>query len=123
MNALIFLAHGSRREKSNQEVIDLVDSIRPQLGARFDRIDAAFLELVQPSLPDAIDDALRQGAQLVTIFPYFLNSGNHVDKDIPAIVYQFKERYPDRAFAVTDHFGKTEGVWEIIVKQLLTTTR
>ena len=36
MNALIVLAHGSRREKSNQEVIDLVDSIRPGLGARFD---------------------------------------------------------------------------------------
>ena len=119
MNALIVLAHGSRREKSNQEVIDLVDSIRPRLGARFDRIDAAFLEIVPPSLQDSIEDVLEQGARSVTIFPYFLNSGNHVDRDIPAIVDHFQERYPDRAFIVTHHFGNTDDVGGLIVEQLL----
>ena len=119
MNVLIFVAHGSRREKSNQEVLDLVDSIRPRLGARFDRIDTAFLEFVLPSLQDSIDDLLGQGARSITVFPYFLNSGKHVDKDIPAIVGPLQQRHPDRTFIVTRHFGNTDNVGGLIVEQLI----
>jgi sirohydrochlorin ferrochelatase len=118
MNALIFLAHGSRREKSNQEVFSLVDSMRPALVSKFDVVDAAFLEIVSPSLRDVVDQMLGQGAQSIVIYPFFLNSGSHVDRDIPAIVNEYRSRYPDCRFEVTRHFGASDEVPDMIVGQL-----
>lgn len=118
MNALIFLAHGSRREKSNKEVVDLVDAMRPRLAQRFGILEAAFLELVPPSLDDAIRSAIASGARSVTIYPFFLNSGKHVDKDIPEIVDAFKARHPECEFRVKRHFGASQEVPDMIVTQL-----
>ncbi len=118
MKALIFLAHGSRREKSNREVFDLVDEIRPLLAPEFDVVDAAFLELVPPYLPELMETMLDRDAQSITIYPFFLNSGRHVDKDIPAIVDGFRERYPEREILVMRHFGGSDGVLEMIISQL-----
>lgn len=118
MKALIFLAHGSRREKSNQEVLDMADAIRSPLAAAFDRVDAAFLELVPPSLREAMDGLLEQGVRSITIYPYFLNSGKHVDKDIPDIVDDFRTRYPDCEIVVEQHFGALVEVPRLIVDQL-----
>lgn len=119
MKALIFLAHGSRREKSNQEVLELVDAIRAPLGNTFDVVGAAFLELTPPALEDAMQQALERGARSILIYPFFLNSGKHVDKDIPAIVGDFQTRYPDRGFEVVRHFGAAEEIPGLIVGQLM----
>lgn len=118
MKALILLAHGSRREKSNREVFDLVDKIRPLLVPQFDVVDAAFLELVPPFLPEMMEKMLDRDAQSITVYPFFLNSGRHVDEDIPVIVDDFRERYPEKEILVMPHFGGTEGVLEMIVCQL-----
>ncbi len=118
MRALIFLAHGSRREKSNREVFDLVDKIRPLLVPAFDVVDAAFLELVPPFLPEMMEKMLDRDAQSIVIYPFFLNSGRHVDKDIPVIVDGFRERCPEREILVMRHFGGSDGVLDMIVDQL-----
>lgn len=118
MKALIFLAHGSRREKSNQEVFAMADAIRSPLAAEFDRVDAAFLELVPPSLREAMERMLEQGVRSITIYPYFLNSGKHVDKDIPDIVDEFRISYPDCEIEVERHFGALDEVPQLIVDQL-----
>jgi len=118
MKALIFLAHGSRREKSNREVFDMADAIRLPLASVFDSVDAAFLELVPPSLEETMDRLLGQGVRSITIYPYFLNSGKHVDKDIPDIVDDFRARYPDCEIEVDRHFGALDEVPQLIVNQL-----
>lgn len=118
MKALIFLAHGSRREKSNQEVLDMVDTIRSPLANTFDVVGAAFLELIPPTLEDAVQQALDGGAQSILIYPFFLNSGKHVEQDIPAIVGDFQARYPDRGFEVARHFGAAEEIPGMIVGQI-----
>ena len=118
MKGLIFLAHGSRREKSNREVRQLAESIRSKTTSSFDMVEAAFLELVSPSLPDALDRMLGRGARSITIYPFFLNSGKHVDQDIPSVVDEYRGGYPGREFIVCRHFGASDEVPDLIVDQL-----
>ena len=45
MNALLLVAHGSRREQSNEEVRELAKTLHARCGDRFPVIHAGFLEL------------------------------------------------------------------------------
>lgn len=119
MEVLIFLAHGSRRAQSNEEVSALADQLRYRLGERFDQVNAAYLELVEPSLQAALRSALEDGARRVVIYPYFLNTGNHVAEDIPEIVARFKLEHPECRFELMPHFGKSERIKDMIAEQVL----
>ena len=119
MKALIFLAHGSRRQQSNSEVEAMVESIRSLLESRYDSIDAAFLEIAAPSLSQALDQALERGMTSVTVYPYFLNSGNHVEQDIPSVIEQYSARNPQCEFNLLKHFGHSNQIAALIVDQLM----
>lgn len=119
LNTLIFLAHGSRRQQSNDEVEALAEKIGPLVSNRFDKVKAAFLEISSPSLPEAIDHAIKSGAVTISIYPYFLNSGRHVEKDIPEIIASFRNSSPECEFVVMQHFGKSEAIVSMVVDQIL----
>ena len=54
MKALIILAHGSRRQESNQEIKNLTSDVRTLIKKEFDIVDYAFLEIAKPSLINSI---------------------------------------------------------------------
>lgn len=115
MKALIVLAHGSRRHESNQEVIALTDEVRNKAKDKYQFVGHAFLELAEPPLLYAIEHSINQGANEITVLPYFLNSGNHVKQDIPAIIDTAMERYPDCKFNVTSCIGMDENMSDLIL--------
>lgn len=77
--ALVVIAHGSRFEAANQEIIDLC--ARLQTGG-LDRVYPAFLELAEPTIPQAGEAAATSGARWVVLCPYFLSAGRHVTTDL-----------------------------------------
>lgn len=97
----------------------MVDSIKPMLASRYDSINAAFLDITPPSLPQALDQALQRSATVVTVYPYFLNSGNHVEQDIPAIIEHYRTRNPQCEFNLLKHFGHSDQIAALIVDQVL----
>ena len=58
MNALLLIAHGSRRIESNNEVRKLTKKIINLKKQDFDIIMCCFLELASPSIPEAINPAV-----------------------------------------------------------------
>jgi len=86
MNALIILAHGSRRHESNQEIKTLAKEVKIIAGNEYDVIEYAYLEVVEPTLLQSIASVVNRGVADITILPYFLNSGNHVKQDIPTLI-------------------------------------
>lgn len=91
MNALLIVAHGSRRKESNEEVNSLADKVRKRFNKKYPIIRSAFLELADPLIPDGLQQCIDDGASTIDVLPYFLNSGRHVTEDIPTIVNKFKE--------------------------------
>ena len=119
MNTLIILAHGSRREESNLEIKELATKVKYLAGSNYDLIEYAYLEVIAPSLPESIDNCIGKGATNITVFPYFLNSGNHVKRDIPEMVNNAEEKYPDCSFRTSACIGMVDDMPELILKQAL----
>lgn len=115
MNALLLVAHGSRRHQSNDEVIALADRLRNASGASYDIVEAAFLELATPSIPEGIAHCVNAGAERVAILPYFLNSGRHVIEDIPGIVAEAEARHPGIEIIVAPHLGASAMMVDLLI--------
>ncbi len=116
MKTLIILAHGSRRQESNAEIISLARHVGTCPGNEYDIIEYAFLELAEPDLLQCIGNMITYGASNITIFPYFLNSGNHVTRDIPALIKEANARYPDCRFRLTSFIGQHKDIPKLILE-------
>lgn len=110
MKALVVVAHGSRRAESNDEVRALTAHLREKAGTRFGMVECAFLELAEPSIPDGIDCAVRNGAEEVVILPYFLSAGRHVAKDIPEQIRAKQAQNPNVVIRLVPHLGAADGI-------------
>jgi len=117
MRSLLIIAHGSRRQASNDEVRVLSERINTKVNGDFDIVHCAFLELADPSIPEGIDLCVAQGANEVLVMPYFLSAGRHVAEDIPEQVNIAKQNHPDVCIHITDYLGSIDAVADLMVTQ------
>lgn len=99
---VIVVAHGSRAVDANDLHREICRSVGERIG-----LDTrpAFLELAEPSIAEAIDAAITDGAARIVIHPMFLLPGNHTLRDIPEAIAAARERHPDAAIELTAHVG------------------
>ncbi len=116
MNALVIIAHGSRRKASNDEVIALTEKVRTLSADKFNEVRYAFLELAAPGLPEVVNELVLANANQITVMPYFLNSGSHVTKDIPALLAAAEAAHPRCTFRLAAAIGMYEGMPELILQ-------
>jgi len=121
MNALLLIAHGSRRQQSNDEVRALAERLHEHCGDQYPIVEAGFLEIAEPSIPDGIKCCASQGASSIIVLPYFLNSGTHVVVDIPEIVQAAQQDYPDVEIKIASHLGASELMMDLLIASANTT--
>jgi sirohydrochlorin ferrochelatase len=114
MKALVLVAHGSRRQTSNEEVIALSAVIAREMKDDYPIVEAGFLELAEPSIPEAIDRCVRQGATDICIVPYFLSAGRHVHEDIPGEVDKARAMHAHTAMTILPHIGGSPHMKDLI---------
>ena len=123
MKALLLVAHGSRRKQSNDEVFILAEKLKASCSQHYAIVQAAFLELAEMQIPDAINQCVLEGATSIMVLPYFLNSGKHVVKDIPDVVSECRAYYPDVSISVTPHIGASELMLDLLISQSKSTVK
>jgi sirohydrochlorin ferrochelatase len=116
MKALLIIAHGSRKQTSNDEVQVLANAVS-SLPSNFDLIEHAFLELTTPKVSDGIDTLIGGGATEVVILPYFLAAGLHVIDDLPMLLDSAKTQHPEVTFSLLKHLGAAEQMPSWIIQQ------
>ncbi len=116
MKYLLLVAHGSRREASNEEVRQLAAKMGT-LDHDFDGVCSAFLELAEPLIPDGIREVITQGAKEVVVLPYFLSAGRHVVTDVPAEVDSVRSEFPDVKITMAPYLGISESIPTILLDQ------
>jgi sirohydrochlorin cobaltochelatase len=95
-DALLIAAHGSREASGIEELRAFAEAWR-QL--RPDRLQAAgFLEFARPTLGEAIDMLVEQGARRIVVAPAMLMAAGHVKNDVPSEIHEGRERHPGVAF-------------------------
>ncbi len=117
MKSLLIIAHGSRREASNEEIRALTDKLRQHPANDADHTSCAFLELAAPGIPEGIQQSIDQGATTVVVYPYFLSQGRHVAEDIPHEVKEKQLQHPDINIVIADYFGSSERVVELLAQE------
>ncbi|KPK56427.1 MAG: cobalamin biosynthesis protein CbiX [Thiotrichales bacterium SG8_50] len=115
MRALLVIAHGSRREASNEEVRELTKQLTKRAGQRFGFVACGFLELAAPSIKDAIDCCVANGASEILVLPYFLAAGRHVVKDIPQQVNDALADYPHVSCNTVPYLGAAPAVVDLLL--------
>lgn len=97
--ATLIIAHGSREAESNQGLFDLLHRLREKHPKH--RVVGAFLELAEPTIPDAIEQCITAGATEIFVLPLMFFPGRHVRRDIPRFLEEAKTRHPKVIF----HYG------------------
>ena len=116
MKAVLLISHGSRSSETKKEVIGLVERLRDRRAA--DIVEFAFLELESPSIPQGIDSCISKGAREVVVLLNFLNSGRHVDRDIPDLVRQAQVQNPTVKISITKPVGQHPTIEDLFLDLL-----
>lgn len=98
---VVVVAHGSRAPAANDAHRELCAGLADRLGVA---VRPAFLEMAEPSIPDALDAAAAATARVV-VHPHFLAPGNHTTRDLPALVDEAAGRHPGVRFELGAHTG------------------
>lgn len=115
MQTILLVAHGSRREASNDEVRQLVARLKVSAAPSQRDVRAAFLELAEPSIPDGIQQCIDAGATDVTVLPYFLSAGRHVATDIPGEVKIKQDEHPEIKISIAPYLGSATAIDDVLL--------
>ena len=110
--SLLVMVHGSPRPIANEDMFRVVEQVKAR--GVFPIVEVGFMECNEPSIPDAIARCIEQGAKSVIAVPYFLHTGTHVADDLPTLLEEGRERYPDVTFAMGEYLGRSERLTDIL---------
>lgn len=105
---VILISHGSKLNSGNDGLFQVADMLRAM--NRWDVVEAAFLQLAEPGLPEVLERTAESGVDRIVVVPLLLFRGNHVYKDIPEMLAQEKEKYPHIEFIYTNNIGADERI-------------
>lgn len=113
---VILVDHGSRRQESNQLLLEVVEHFAKASGLAI--VEPAHMELAEPSIAAAFARCVERGAKTVVVFPYFLLPGKHWHDDIPRLAAEAAARHPGVRFRVTAPFGHHPLLFDVIGERI-----
>lgn len=102
--AIVLFAHGSRDPLWRAPIDAVATEIARQSPGAV--VQCAFLELMTPSLPDAVNALVEAGHRSVRVVPLFLGMGRHAREDLPELVAQLRQSHPDLQLQLSPAVGE-----------------
>lgn len=112
--AIVLFGHGARDARW-REPFDRLASLWKAQHADV-RVELAFLELMQPSLEEAITSLVASGATEVVVVPVFFGQGGHLRNDFPVLLSACQEKFPEVVLSATPAVGEDEAVLQAIIE-------
>jgi sirohydrochlorin cobaltochelatase len=103
-SGVILFAHGSRDPLWRLPI----DAVAQRMQEQQPRLPVAvaFLELTEPDLPSTVESLMKQGVAHVRIVPMFLGVGRHAREDLPELVHDLNQAYPQMSFELLPAIGE-----------------
>jgi len=120
MNAIILFAHGARDPEwalPFNIIKQQLQAARPEL-----QIELAFLELMTPTLEQAVARAQAQGAKRVVLVPLFMAQGGHLKRDLPQLAQRIREQHPQLELQLLSAIGDVPEILQAITDWVLRAT-
>ena len=113
MKAIILFGHGARDARWREPFDRLADL---WLAQHIDKpVELAFLEMMQPSLDEAVSSLVNLGATQITVVPVFFGQGGHLRNDFPVLLDACREKFPQISLSATPAVGEDLAVLQAIV--------
>lgn len=104
---IIILGHGSRRVEANEGLLDVAQKVSQLLG---ETVTPAYMAHGKPSLPEAVEAKISEGALRIVVMPLFLFRGIHVTVDIHEELREIREQHPNVEIIFTKELGADDGI-------------
>jgi sirohydrochlorin cobaltochelatase len=114
--AIILFGHGARDPQWAEPMRRLEHMLKAQHPTV--RVELAFLELMQPSLPDCVEGLVLNGIDSIQVVPIFFGQGGHLKNDFPLLMQQMQETYPNVRLTATQAVGQWDAVWNTIAIEI-----
>ena len=113
MQAIVLFGHGARDIRWREPFDRLAALWKTQHSEA--AVELAFLEMMEPSLEQAIASLVAAGATEVVVVPVFFGQGGHLRNDFPVLLSACQEKYPKIALSATPAVGEDLAVLQAIV--------
>ena len=111
--AIVLFGHGARDARWREPFDRLVTLWKAQYPNV--RVELAFLELMQPSLDEAISSLGAAGATEVVVVPVFFGQGGHLRNDFPVLLTACQDKFPGIQLSATPAVGEDAAVLQAII--------
>ncbi|MFM7319197.1 MAG: sirohydrochlorin chelatase [Isosphaeraceae bacterium] len=116
IKAVLLIAHGSRRQEANQELVDLAQRLQGQLA--YEIIEPSYLELAEPDIVAGGSACVAKGASSVLMVPYFLSAGMHIRRDLTEARDTLRQQFPDVEFHLGPPLGPHPLLDELVCRRI-----
>ena len=119
--ALVLFAHGARDPEWRLPFETIQRKIavrRPDLT-----VELAFLEIMQPSLPDAVAKLAGAGHARIIVAPMFMAQGGHLKRDLRQMLEGLRDIHPAITLDLLPAVGDIEPILNAISDWLVNSTR
>jgi sirohydrochlorin cobaltochelatase len=113
MKAIILFGHGARDTRWREPFDRLATLWRKQYVEV--PIELAFLEMMQPSLDEAVTSLADSGVTQITVVPVFFGQGGHLRNDFPVLLDACREKFPQITLGATPAVGEDLAVLQAII--------
>lgn len=111
--AVVLFGHGARDARWREPFDRLTTLWKAQHPKVL--VELAFLELMQPSLEEAISSLGTSGATEVVVVPVFFGQGGHLRNDFPVLLTACQNKFPGIKLSATPAVGEDAAVLQAII--------
>jgi sirohydrochlorin ferrochelatase len=112
--ALLIVDHGSRRSEAHTHLERVAAEVR-RLAPGL-RVHVGHMDVVPPSVSEAIATCVRDGAEEVVVHPFFLVPGLHLTHDLPSLVAAAAREHPGVRIRMTAPLGSMPGLADLVLQ-------
>lgn len=116
MQAVLYVAHGSRVKEGVDEALAFIDQVMAHIPVPIQQV--SFLELAEPTIMQGVAACVEQGATKIAVAPILLLAANHLNKDIPLEIEKAKCKFPKVTFSIGEAFGVDIKLVHVLEKRL-----
>lgn len=118
--ALILFAHGARDPDWASPMRRVRAAVRQRDPAL--RVELAFLEFMAPTLGDCARTLVQEGYTAIIVVPMFIAQGGHLKNDVPVLIDELRNAYPEVRFVLSLPVGEAEPMVQAMASYALALT-
>jgi sirohydrochlorin ferrochelatase len=112
MDGYLLFSHGSLLCGAGEALDVHLDRIRVRIGAP---AAIGYLNYSSPTVEDAVDSLVAEGATRIVVMPYFLVPGYFVSHSLPERLASVRSAHPEITFTVAPALGTDSRLGEALV--------